>query len=278
VTDLVTLHRLWFNWDVDLCLVPTDVAAELALQYKLDPEAVHVTGLPVNPALATPPESKKALRARLGWDTSLFTVLAVSSKRVEGMEDFLHVLNHAGFPIQLIVVAGGDDGLYARLQEAEWHIPVHPYNFVTEMPNFLHAADCVLSKAGGLIVTESLACGLPMLLIQAIAGQETGNAQYVVEGGAGDVTGHPLQLLETLCHWLYDGGRLFQERAANARRLGCPDAAYRAAELIWQLAGRGPVELRLRLPFETEQLKSLLQEFSLNFAKLATTTAQSGSE
>jgi UDP-N-acetylglucosamine:LPS N-acetylglucosamine transferase len=193
------------------------------------------------------------------------------------MDNYLHVLNHAGFPIQLIVVAGGDDDLYARLQETEWHVPVHLYNFVREMPVFLHAADCVLSKAGGLIVSESLACGLPMLLIQAIAGQETGNAQYVVEGGAGDVTGQPLELLETLCHWLLDDGRLFQERAAHARRLGRPDAAYRAADLVWQMAGRGALELRLRLPFDTEQLKTLLQDFNLNFPRM-TTTADTANE
>lgn len=264
VTDLITLHRLWFNWDMDLCLVPTEEAADLAIQYKLDPQVVHVTGLPVNPLLAKPPDSKQALREALGWERDPFTILAVGSKRVEGLYDLLHVLNHAGHPIQLVAVAGGDDELYARLQDTEWHIPVRLYNFVEEMPNFLQAADCIMSKAGGLIVSESLACGLPMLIIQAIAGQETGNAQYIVEGQAGDMTEEPLQLLEVLCHWLLDDGLLYRQRVANAQRLGRADAAYQAADLIWELAQREEVEQRLRLPFDVEQIKTLLQEFSQN--------------
>ena len=64
------------------------------------------------------------------------------------------------------------------------------------MPDFLKAADCVISKAGGLIVTESLACGRPMFIMQVIPGQETGNVQLVVEEGAADMTLQPLEPLE----------------------------------------------------------------------------------
>jgi 1,2-diacylglycerol 3-beta-galactosyltransferase len=44
------------------------------------------------------------------------------------------------------------------------------------MPTMMRAADAIICKAGGLTVTESLACGLPLLLTDVIPGQETGNA------------------------------------------------------------------------------------------------------
>lgn len=262
VTDLISLQRMWFSNVADLCLVPTQHAADLALERGLDPETVHVTGLPVNPALMDRPASKQAARASLGWPTDRFTVLAVGSKRVEGLPDFLNVLNHAHFDIHLVAVAGGNDSLFDTLQRTEWHISATTLNFVADMPSLMHAADCVLSKAGGLIVTESLACGLPLLLMQVIPGQETGNAELVANEGAGDLTLEPVTLLETLTHWLVNDRALFEQRAANARRLGHPDAALRAADLIWQVAGHGSAERARRFTISADKIRVLLRQFS----------------
>ena len=54
VTDLVTVHALWFNDDVECCLVPTSDVLAKALESGLAPDRVEITGLPVNPALAHP--------------------------------------------------------------------------------------------------------------------------------------------------------------------------------------------------------------------------------
>jgi len=266
VTDLVSLQRLWFDKDVDLYLVPTQIAADLAIERGVAKERVHVTGLPVNPTLADLPASKAEARAKLGWDPDLFTILAVGSKRVEGLDQFVNVLNHAGFPYQVVAVAGGNDELYKTWQSTEWHVPTHVYNFVSNMPDFQKAADCVISKAGGLIVTESLACGLPMFIMQVIPGQETGNAQLLVEEGAADMTLEPLELLEAMAHWLADDGRLYQQRKANAQRLGRPQAAYDAAGLIWNLAETGVVDPPSRLTTSVENIKDMLRQFGVTTA------------
>jgi len=260
VTDLVSLQKMWFSTSADLCLVPTQIAADLAIERGLDPEIVHVTGLPVNPVLADPPGKAEA-RAALGWPVDKFTVLAVGSKRVERLDEFTHVLNHAGFDVHLATVAGGNEALYGKWQATQWHIPATTYNFVDNMPAMLHAADCVVSKAGGLIVTESLACGLPLLLTQVIPGQETGNAELVTKEGAGELTTEPLAFLEALGDWLADGGRLYHQRAANARRLGRPDAAFAAADLIWEAAVAAPSRRQRRFPISRQKMKVLLQQF-----------------
>jgi 1,2-diacylglycerol 3-beta-galactosyltransferase len=107
------------------------------------------------------------------------------------------------------------------------------------MPPRLHAADLVLSKAGGLAVSEALAAGCPLLLVDVIPGQETGNADYVCDAGAGALAPGPVEALEVLCHWLADGGAGLRARAGVARRLGRPRAALDAAELAWQAAEAG---------------------------------------
>jgi UDP-N-acetylglucosamine:LPS N-acetylglucosamine transferase len=262
VTDLVSLQRMWFAEGTDLFIMPSDVAVDLAVERGIERDIIHMTGLPVNPALADVPPSKAATREPLGWDPDLFTVLAVGSKRIEGLDAFTYMLNHSGFPLQIVAVAGGSDELHQAFAATEWHVPAHVYNFVSNMPDMLHAADCVLSKAGGLIVTESLACGLPMFIMQIIPGQETGNAQYMVDEGAGDVTLTPPDLLQAMAHWMTADRALYTERAANARRLGRPEAAYDAADLIWALALRGANARRpSRYSLTVEQMKELLRQF-----------------
>ena len=93
------------------------------------------------------------------------------------------------------------------------------------MPLLMQAADCTVGKAGGLYVTEALACGLPILWVDLIQGQETGNAEFVINGGAGEFANNPTEALESLFHWLDKDCQLRAERARNARRLGHPRAA-----------------------------------------------------
>ncbi len=235
VTDLVMVHRLWFHKGADLYLVPTPQAQEQALQEGLDRAQLRVTGIPVHPRLAQPSEPAAA-RAEVGLQPDLLTVLAVGSKRVTGLGEVLHVLNHGGWPLQLVAVAGGDEALYRRLLAEEWHVPTRVILAAQDMPTLLHAADCVVCKAGGVMVTEALACGLPLLLVDVLPGQEIGNAQYVISGGAGELAKSPLDALEIMGHWLCDGGSLLATRAQKARLLGRPQAAHDVAALAWAAA------------------------------------------
>lgn len=233
VTDLATVNRLWFHPAADLCLVPTPAVYDLAMEAGLPAEKVLITGLPVRLDLQLGDQDRRALRQALGWHPDLFTVLAIGSKRVVHLYDALRVLNHSGLTLQLVMVAGGDEELYKRFQETRWHVRAQVYDYVSEMGDFLKAADCVLSKAGGLIVSETLAAGLPLILVDVIPGQETGNAEYVVAGDAGTLAGDPIEVLEAACHWLENDCALYHQQAQNARRLGKPKAALEVADLIW---------------------------------------------
>ncbi len=238
ITDLVSVHRVWFHRTCDLCIVPTEAVQQLGLESHIPPHKLKIVGIPVHPDFARERQDKASLRTELGWRTDLITLLIVSSKRVSKLRDILRALNHARLPLQLAIVTGGDEVLYNDLSQWEWHVETHLYQFVKTMPMLMHAADCVMSKAGGLIVSESLACGLPILLADVLPGQETGNADYVVQNGAGALAEDPSTALEVLYHWLDQDAHQLAEYAQNAQRLGRPHAAYDIADLVWELASR----------------------------------------
>jgi 1,2-diacylglycerol 3-beta-galactosyltransferase len=238
VTDLATVHRIWFSKAVDVCLVPNEIVEDLAVSYGLGREQIVVTGIPVNPEILSDQRSPEEIRQELGWQPDITTFLAVGSRRVDRLLDSLNVLNHFGKPVQLVVVAGRDQNLYQELTQIEWHVPVKLYDYVTNIPTMMRAADAVICKAGGLIVTEALAVGKPLLLIDAIPGQETGNADLVVRSGAGDLVRSEREVLETVAHWLIDDGKLLHERGVNAAAIGHPRAAYDVASQAYMAAHR----------------------------------------
>lgn len=146
----------------------------------------------------------------------------------------------------------------------DWHRKAYIYNYVDRMPLFMRAADFIIGKAGGLTVTESLACGLPYLLVDVTPGQEIGNAKYLVQHGAGELANKPVDALEILFHWLERDHRLLNERARCAAELGKPNSAAHAAELAWQAAEKGRTVPSSRLVAWGPKFKELLRTFDIS--------------
>jgi UDP-N-acetylglucosamine:LPS N-acetylglucosamine transferase len=268
VTDLGTVHRMWFNNVSDVTCVPNQRVYEIGLGEDIPPHALKITGIPVHPRLLEETRNIETVRQELGWRTDLTTFLVVGGSRVRHTIEAVRVLNHANHAIQLIVVAGGDDPTYEQLQQMEWHIPTHIYHFAKNMPTLLYASDVLVCKAGGLMVTEGLASGLPILLIDAIEGQETGNVEFVEDNGAGIMAKSAIEILETVHHWLLDGSTQLQLTANRAQQIGFPRAAFDIAEMVYSYANGDLKTESVR--DETEErhykpLRDFLKRFNLEF-------------
>lgn len=231
VTDLTNVQSIWYSADAALHFAPTEAIRQQAIENGIPPDRVQVTGLPVDPAFAQETRSRMALRRELGWQTDLPVGLVVASPRTSQMNNIVRVLDAAQMELQLAVVCGGDHNLYRQLQNQKWRGNVHLYDWVDEMPPLMKAADFMVSKAGGLIVSEALACGLPLIISEALPGQEVGNVQHVIDHSAGAWAPGPLEVLSTIHQWLRDEAQLKQVRQ-NAERLGQPEAADTIARRI----------------------------------------------
>ncbi|MCE1252328.1 MAG: hypothetical protein LWX83_02140 [Anaerolineae bacterium] len=234
VTDLSDVHKLWFQRSPEKLFVPTNRVRAEALACGFPGDKIVVSGIPVNPAITREKRTKTEIRRALGWQPGLTTVLAVSSRRVEHMFEHLLAIDEARLPVQLVVAAGGDRDLYDRLNRRNWQMPVHFYDYAGNIGEMMLASDVLISKAGGLITSEGLACGLPIILIDSLPGQESGNINYVCQNGAGVTAMDPRELLETLSLWLKDGQKVLNEVASCSRTVGKPAAAYQIAEMAWQ--------------------------------------------
>lgn len=233
-TDLESVHKLWFQRRLDLLFVASEEVRAQAIASGMAAEKVIASGIPVHPKFSCEERSRQQILSDLGWNLGLPALLVVGSRRVNHLSPSLEAINRSGLPIQLAVVSGGDEALHCQLQALEWRLPVHLYQYVENLPSMMFAADILISKAGGLILAEGLACGLPLILIDAIQGQETGNITYILRHQAGALAQSPEELLAILREWLENDGEEMKRVACNSHRIGRPGAATQVAEIAWQ--------------------------------------------
>lgn len=237
VTDLVTAHTFWYDRKADRILVPTDLAYKKALRIRTDPAKLRVTGLPIHPKFISGLMSKAEAREKLGWDAELPAVLLIGGG--EGMGPLWKIanrVNQLGLRCQFAIVAGRNKQLKARLDSVTWNQPTHVYGFVNNMPELMAASDLLITKAGPATIMEACTAGLPMILSDAIPGQETGNVRYIQMNQAGLFARGSRRIARAVKHWIEGGSDLLAERARNAARLAQPDAVWQVADEIWELA------------------------------------------
>jgi 1,2-diacylglycerol 3-beta-galactosyltransferase len=177
------------------------------------------------------------LRSRLGWPQDRPVVLLVGGGQGLGpLEKTAYAIETSNSPVTLAVIAGRNEGLRARLEAHPWRIPVFVYGFVHDMPDFMRAADILVTKAGPGTICEALIAGLPMILYSRLPGQEDGNVSFVVSEGAGRWAPHPEQIALALQDWVRHPEQRF--RAAQAcQRLARPHAARQIAQVLASRAG-----------------------------------------
>ena len=233
VTDLFDAHCLWFDPQVDLCIVPTEGARNVARQFRMPDGKLHVVGEPVSIKFVDNDLTQIQARRKLGLAPEGMTVLLVGGG--EGMGPLFKIacaLDRERLPIQLVVIAGRNQALFDKLRATAWHIPVRVEGFVTNMPEWMRASDLIVTKAGPGTISEALACGLPILLSGFLPGQETGNVTFVEQSGVGVLREDPDDLARSLREWLTPGNDTLAHLAARAQEHARPRAALDIAKIL----------------------------------------------
>ncbi|MBX3081844.1 MAG: hypothetical protein KF716_09445 [Anaerolineae bacterium] len=238
VTDYAWPVSLWYDPQVDRCLVPVEPAYERGLTLGMTPGQMILTGPVVHPRFVNLQLSKEEARNQLGWDQDARIALLVGGGEGMGpVVDTAQYIDNSVYVGQLAVVAGRNTALRVQLKSMSWRHKVHIYGFVDNMEVFLRAADVLITKAGPATITEAATIGIPMILNGAIEAQETVNAAYVVQNGAGLYVTEPPRVARELTDLAFSETRL-HELAEGAKRLAQPAAIWNIAEEIWKFCDR----------------------------------------
>lgn len=102
------------------------------------------------------------------------------------------------------------------------------FYFVDNVEDYMHVSDLIITKPGGLTTSESLACGLPMAVFKAFPGQESQNADFLVNKQAAIVLEKGEKGAKQIEELLLDSEKLSQmkENSKNSAILNSSESIY----------------------------------------------------
>lgn len=227
-------HVWWKAPGVDRYFAGLEETQTELIARGVDPRRITVSGLPVDRQFSIV-RDRAPLITTYQLEAQRLTLLVTSGGYGIGpverlCRSLIDGARAAQDRVQLVIVAGENRPLKARL-EALAHAapcPVRVLGFTREMPELMTVADVVLTKPGGMTVTEALVAGRPLVLFAPIWGQETGNARLLVHHGLARLLRRPEDAGPLIAQWLQHP----EELAAMRERI---DAMRRqpAADIIW---------------------------------------------
>ncbi len=232
VTDFLA-HSSWLVSGVRRYFLPSDFTRWALARRGLPARLLEVTGIPINLEIADP-KPATAMRARHGLPAvgPVITLFGggIEARRVRLIAEELLASEVSG---TLVSVAGRNLELAAALSDLGDgpQMAMRRLGRIDFVDDLVAASDVVITKAGGLIISEVLARRTPLVIIDPLLGQEEWNADFITGVGAGVQLRMPEMAARTALALLQQPGRMAAMRE-QAARVGFPEAASTIARRI----------------------------------------------
>ncbi len=179
ITDF-WVYPLWVEPDTDYYCAGSEFTRKMLVsKYNVPPEKIWLTGIPLRKSFFGSPSPDKYRPPQGVFSMLVFTSYFAYGPIWEIVKTFhkkcaIYVIYGGNFPLRIKM---------QRLQEKARFLQFYPR--VEDMWNLMNAVDLVVTKPGGLTVSECILKEKPMVFMSAIYGQETENAHFIVRNGLG---------------------------------------------------------------------------------------------
>ena len=177
ITDF-DIHQLWVYKHLDAYCVPSEDLARKLESHNVPRSIIHTTGIPVRKSfyeeLKNPSPKEKGTVLIMGGGLGLGNIT-----------DTLLRLDKIDSVSQFIIATGQNINLYeevASIRSSLRH-PVDLHSYTNKVAEMMSESELIVTKPGALTCTEALTMNLPMVLVNALPGQERANAQHLEEQG-----------------------------------------------------------------------------------------------
>lgn len=193
ITDYAP-HSQWLMYPVyvDYFFVAHDGMKDNLIKRGIRETQIKVTGIPLSNRFLANYNKEKWL-SEFNLSPKKRTILFFAGgEQGFGKDKVLEMLKSIieSFPnLQVIAISGKNKKMKQQFDElveknhSSENVKVLEYT--NKVPELMSVSDIVITKPGGLTTTESLASGLPIIVINPIPGQEEENAEFLESNGVG---------------------------------------------------------------------------------------------
>jgi len=236
VTDF-TMHPYWEDAPLDYYVTASELLNNQAIKKGIAVDEIVPIGIPINPKFAMRNEKEYA-RAVLGLENKR-TILVMSGSMGYGkIGRMIKSIDRSDLDFQIVSVCGYNERLKRKIDKTAFCHKIYNFGFSDKVDLFMDAADCIVTKPGGLTTSEALAKGLPMIIANPIPGQEDRNVEFLLNNGAALKISSTFPIDEALFLVFSNDVRLKNMREM-VEFLGKPNATRDFVDFIFKIANKG---------------------------------------
>jgi len=238
IIDVITDYEaepVWVQPEVDRYAVGDRYVADQLVAWGAPRDKIQISGIPTAPAFFVP-QDKQSIRARYELnDTAPVVLLMGGGMGPTHMDEVVAAILESAEPIQIVAITGHDKRVRRRLQS----LPPSPttslrvLSWTDDVPALMQLASALITKPGGLTVSEAAASALPMVMFDAIPGPECRNARRIAEAGAGIWRNRAPEAGRAAVQLLHNE-EARERMSAKIKTLACPEAAATIARLTFE--------------------------------------------
>ncbi|VAX37152.1 hypothetical protein MNBD_UNCLBAC01-764 [hydrothermal vent metagenome] len=180
-------HSFWINEGVDYYVVPSVEAKERFVKKGVSADSIKVYGIPIRPKFSAQLD-RNPIAESLEFSAEVPTVLVMGGGQGLGpIKNIVKSLVKVKTNFQIIVLAGTNTKIVSNLKSItkKTDKKVLIYEFATNVDALMDLSSLIITKPGGITTAESLAKGLPMIIVDPIPGQEMRNTDFLIKKGVG---------------------------------------------------------------------------------------------
>jgi processive 1,2-diacylglycerol beta-glucosyltransferase len=226
-------HSFWLNEDVNYYFTANQEIKNSLVERGVAFDKIKITGIPVSLKFNKLSDRKK-IAENLRFDASKNILLIVGGKSsCKNLLAIIKGVREKNSKLQIIIVAGRDKILYKKLKISEIKNDnlIKIFGFIGNLDEYMSASDLILTKAGGLTVSECLIKNLPMVINDIIPGQEEDNVNYAQKNGVGIKAESAKDSISAINELLSHPEKLAAMRE-NCKKIAKPNAASDLADFI----------------------------------------------
>lgn len=187
-------HNQWLvaHEFVDYYFVAHEGMKEQLIERGVEPNKIYATGIPLSNRFLLNYDKPKILQEYNLIPDKKTILFFCGGEYGFGKDKTFNRLKAIidTFPnLQVIAIAGRNEKMKERfdalVEETNSRNTVKILSYTNQVPELMSVSDLVITKPGGLTTTESLASGLPLIIIDPLPGQEEENADFIEKSGAG---------------------------------------------------------------------------------------------
>lgn len=209
-TRLVTIitdfgvHPFWICPGTDMYCVASDATRNILIEKGASADTVCVTGIPTDPKFSRS-HDRHQICTRLAIDPGRKTVLVVTGSF--GIGPIEEIVRELYRDYSVLAVCARNKGLYQRLTKKSY-ANTHVFGFIDFIDDLMAVADVIITKPGGLTISELLCMDCIPLFIAAIPGQESVNIAVLQSAGIGCKAGDIRSIHQEVAQCIRDEGKI----------------------------------------------------------------------